>query len=609
MSGGSFGLRTFVLSAAITQLVGANIPDFYRAHDFFAEGDQVCNRDNAGARADIYCRGRILEAVMAFRLFNDSKTFVDLPLAKAPEDIITAFESQFPTDDDITRDAINEFVETNFVKDSGKEMEECDLPDWTEKPELLVGIKDDKLREFALSVNGIWKRLCRRFKKEVAENPDRFSLIYVPGKFIVPGGRFREYYYWDSFWIIKGLLASGMYETTRSVLLNFVHIVNTVGFIPNGGRIYYLARSQPPMLIPMFYEYLEATGDFAFVEEHLPTLEKEFEFWNQRRNVSVQVGSESYQMYQYRAESNVPRPESYREDVELVKDVESWNDKAMVWKNLASAAEAGYDFSSRWFQNYTELASIDTTNIVEVDLNSFMCWNMEILSHFYSKIQGGEEKEKTVFWVDKEDGWYDFNLREKKNNIEFYPSNVAPFFTRCYDSLDHLKSERVYQKLKTFGAFGFNSGIPTSLHKNTGQQWDSAEFSWPPLEHMIIDGLRRSESPRLQEYAYEIAKVWIRVNYNTFNRTGVFWEKYDVDGQIGSGGEYVVQAGFGWTNGVVLDLLVSYANRLDFNSIEATDNSLPISTEALTRAKRFVRMPGSNPTKYSRARRFFRAAA
>lgn len=79
--------------------------------------------------------------------------------------------------------------------------------------------------------------------------------------------------------------------------------------------------------------------------------------------------------------------------------------------------------------------------------------------------------------------------------------------------------------------------------------------SWPPLEHMIIDGFRRTEDPKLQEMAYELAKVWIRVNYNAFNRTGVMWEKYDIDGQIGSGGEYVPQAGFGWTNGVVLDLM------------------------------------------------------
>lgn len=134
---------------------------------------------------------------------------------------------------------------------------------------------------------------------------------------------------------------------------------------------------------------------------------------------------------------------------------------------------------------------------------------------------------------------------------------MVPIFTRCYDTLDELKVEKMYDRMKKFGAFDFNSGIPTSLHKNTQQQWDAPnrldkkristhiEFSWPPLEHMIIDGFRRSESPEIQEKAYELAKNWIRVNYNVFNLTEVMWEKYDVNGNVGSGGEYIVQAGFG----------------------------------------------------------------
>lgn len=165
----------------------------------------------------------------------------------------------------------------------------CNLTDWTEKPPKLAEIRDPVLREFAFSINRIWRDLCRRVKPEVSTSEDLHSLISVPHAFIVPGGRFRgrfclfplecfaalsEYYYWDSYWIIKGLLASGMYETTRNILSNFVDLVERIGFVPNGGRIYYLARSQPPLMIPMFYEYLEATGDFDFVQKNLPTLEK-----------------------------------------------------------------------------------------------------------------------------------------------------------------------------------------------------------------------------------------------------------------------------------------------------------------------------------------------
>jgi hypothetical protein len=89
---------------------------------------------------------------------------------------------------------------------------------------------------------------------------------------------------------------------------------------------------------------------------------------------------------------------------------------------------------------------------------------------------------------------------------------------------------------------------------------------------MVIDGLRRSESAKLQEYAYEIALKWIRTNYYMYKQSGSMFEKYDaLELGKGSGGEYETPVGFGWTNGVVLDLLVTYGARL--NSLEFS--SLP----------------------------------
>ncbi|VDK75556.1 unnamed protein product, partial [Gongylonema pulchrum] len=96
---------------------------------------------------------------------------------------------------------------------------------------------------------------------------DRNSLIYVPEEFIVPGGRFREYYYWDAYWIVKGLAASGLRSAIKKMIINFVSLIDRYGFIPNGGRVYYLSRSQPPMIIPMAYEYYELTRDAQFIAE------------------------------------------------------------------------------------------------------------------------------------------------------------------------------------------------------------------------------------------------------------------------------------------------------------------------------------------------------
>jgi alpha,alpha-trehalase len=125
---------------------------------------------------------------------------------------------------------------------------------------------------FAQDLNTRWKILCRKIKQEVEDQADRYTLIYLPHPVIVPGGRFREIYYWDSYWIIRGLIQSEMYSTAKGVLANFVHLIRQFGMIPNGGRSYYLNRSQPPMFIQMVREYVNATGDCDFVKSIIGNL-------------------------------------------------------------------------------------------------------------------------------------------------------------------------------------------------------------------------------------------------------------------------------------------------------------------------------------------------
>jgi neutral trehalase len=71
------------------------------------------------------------------------------------------------------------------------------------------------------------------------------------------GGRFIETYYWDNYWILEGLLVSGMFDTAKTILENQIYLIENYGFIPNGSRVYYLNRSQPPyfsLMVMNFYE-------------------------------------------------------------------------------------------------------------------------------------------------------------------------------------------------------------------------------------------------------------------------------------------------------------------------------------------------------------------
>lgn len=246
------------------------------------------------------------------KIFKDSKTFVDMKMKYPPNKTMSLFrELMNRTDNSPTSTQVEEFLNKTFDP-AGSEFEDWDPKDWKAKPTFLLDIKDESLRQFAEDLNHIWKLLGRKMRDDVRDNHEQYSIIYVPNPVIVPGGRFREFYYWDSYWIIKGLLLSEMQETVKGMLSNFVSVVDRIGFIPNGGRIYYTQRSQPPMLIPMVNEYMKATEDLTWLKENLWLLEKEFEFWMTRRTVQVVKDGVTYTLARYYEESLGPRPESYR---------------------------------------------------------------------------------------------------------------------------------------------------------------------------------------------------------------------------------------------------------------------------------------------------------
>lgn len=92
------------------------------------------------------------------------------------------------------------------------------------------------------------------------------------------------------------------------MLENFLQFIDLYGHIPNGGRIYYEQRSQPPLLIPMIHQYVTHTGDTAFLRDNIKQIENEYNFWALNRTVSV-LG---YDVAQYNVGVGSPRPESYR---------------------------------------------------------------------------------------------------------------------------------------------------------------------------------------------------------------------------------------------------------------------------------------------------------
>lgn len=403
-------------------------------------------------RDDVFCRGSLLHTVQMSRIFKDSKTFVDMKMRHSPQEILDKYQQLMQTTkDNPSKRQVEIFVDENFEK-TDVEYTEWLPKDWKENPKFLTNIVNNEYRQFGYALHKLWKNLGRKISKEAEQEIQRSSLIWVPNPIIVPGGRFREFYYWDTYWIIRGLLISEMYQTTKGMLDNFLLMVDQYGYIPNGGRIYYLGRSQPPTLIPSFKAYMDVTQDMDYLTKSIKLLEKEFEFWITKRTKIVKLNNREYKLATYGNSSEGPRPESYAEDVTLTEPKGS-NDRC-IYSEIKAACESGMDFTSRWFISDTNssLLDIKTTSVFPVDLNAFLYSNAVILREFNEKLRNFErakyyktlaekwlEAVTEVLWHEDIGVWLDYDLEKETKRDRFYASNLTPIWAKCYDETSESK--------------------------------------------------------------------------------------------------------------------------------------------------------------------------
>uniref|UniRef100_A0A1B6FTE3 Trehalase n=1 Tax=Cuerna arida TaxID=1464854 RepID=A0A1B6FTE3_9HEMI len=541
--------------------------------------------------SNVYCHGVLLHDVQMARLYPDSKTFVDMKLKYSEDEVVSKYEELRKQFGDKTppRDKIQQFVEENF--ENGDELEEWTPTDFNPKPSLVDRVTDPLLKTWVEQLNQIFLTLSRKVKADVKVNPGLYSLLYVPNGFIVPGGRFRELYYWDTYWIINGLLLCDMATTARGVIENFFYLIRNYHIIPNGSRKYYLQRSQPPLLIPMVELYYKYTKDLEFIKQNIEVLEEEFNFWMNNRMVRLKKNNVCYKLARYYCPSSGPRPESYWEDYSTAENLPSQEQKEELYVSLKSAAESGLDFSTRWFikdgTNNGNLSDIDTPHIVPVDLNAFLQNNAQILSSLYAEI-GNVAKSthykhratkllqaiEAILWREDRGMWLDYDLKNLKSRDYFYMSNFAPLWTGSYTKSKEELSKRVIHYLNESKVGEYVGGIPTSLYAS-GEQWDFPN-AWPPLQSILIEGLVRLQTPAATQTARLYAERWLRSNYKGYMIFNKMFEKYDVElmGQTGSGGEYEAQTGFGWSNGVVLQFLDIFGRDITVHERDSSSSSI-----------------------------------
>lgn len=484
----------------------------------------------------------LFEAVQLGRIFPDNKTFVDaVPLAP-PATILAAYyqQRQQPGFD------LGRFVQAHFR-----------LP-----TEATATYRSNVAAGLRAHLDTLWTVLQRPATDSVARYA---SLLPLPRPYLVPGGRFREVYYWDSYFTMLGLREARRLALVRSMTDNFAYLIDRYGFIPNGNRTYYLSRSQPPFFALMVQLLAQEQSD-TVLRRYQPQLLREHAYWMAgadslapgaatRRAVRMPGGELLNRYWDSRAE---PREESYVEDVEAARG--SARPAPEIYRDIRAAAASGWDFSTRWFGPAGTLASIRTTALVPVDLNCLLLTLEETIARSYGstgqpatarqwqqKAQRRRQAIRRYCW-NKSAGWYvDYDLPARQPTAV---RTLAGVFPLAFGVATATQARQTAAVLQT--DFLKDGGLLTTLSPS-GQQWD-APNAWAPLQYLAIQGLSRYGHTALAD---TVAQRWVRLNTRVFQQTGKLLEKYNVvDTHLpAGGGEYPLQDGFGWTNGVLLNLL------------------------------------------------------
>jgi len=462
-------------------------------------------------------------------------------------------------------------------------------------------------------------------------NIDPPGLLYLPNRYVVPGGRFNEMYGWDSYFIVRGLLQAGRIDLARGMVDNFFFEIEHYGAMLNANRTYYLTRSQPPFLSSMFVDVYQASHphaeqkeDKAWLERAYADLNKDYEMWTRDPHLAGQTELSRY--YDF---GDGPPPEAVKDETGFYRKVAQYfffhpgkADHYLVesqpgtdeqaagaayslqvcdaattmarpeceptrtfklsrdyYKGDRSMRESGFDVSFR----FGAFGSA-THHYAPVCLNSLLYKtekDLEQISRWLGRTEAAEkwnkraEKRKSVItkylWNQEQGLFFDYDFTTHRMSDYKYASTFYPLWAGLATP---EQAKAVANNLKVFDRPG---GIPMSV-EDTGAQWD-LPYGWGNIEMVVIGGLRRYG---FNADADRVSYEFLSTVAQNFRRDGEIREKYNVVTKSSEAhaelGYHMNVVGFGWTNAAFLELLHNLPKGM-VEKLEDEQNQ-PLSTSA-----------------------------
>ncbi len=364
-------------------------------------------------------------------------------------------------------------------------------------------------------------------KKLIFYSPnDKGVSIGLPNPFVAPSsneGIFRgDQFYWDSYFIILGLIVSKKISLARGIVENFAYLFKRFGIIPSRNRYYNLGISQPPFFTSMILEVFNKSKDEKWLKEMAQVAESELKnYWM----------GESHKVF---------------------KGLSRYADHWMT--HLTAEHESGWDMTSRFDERCLDFLPIDLNSLLfkyELDLSEiYKTLKNKSKELFYSsEAKKRKETMNNLMWNEEEGSFFDYDYKNKKQS-KFY--SIASFYPLWAGLAKETQAKKMKNKISLLECKGGLANTQKEKLSNTCKQWDYPN-GWSNQQEIVVKGLLNYGFKREAE---RLIKKWLEMNKKVFEKTGEFWERYDVVAEgIGKKGRYPIQKGFGWTDTIFIKFL------------------------------------------------------
>jgi len=411
-------------------------------------------------------------------------------------------------------------------------------------------------------------------------------------------------YGWDSYFIVLGLLRSGLHRLARGMVVNFLFEIEHYGAVLNANRTYYLTRSQPPFLTSMIRSLLEDRGCFrdsasalAWLGDAYHLAAQYYQLWIQPERQAGSTGLARYFDLGKGPVHELADDSTYFHDViawlldhpeqdpgylaktgrpsNVIQSIEhpeyecnphtgAMREPACVqgycltedfYLGDRAMRESGFDSSFR-FGPFCG----STHHYAPVCLNSLLFRYEREMAEFAGKLGRTPEAEawnvradrraeamRTYLWRQDEGLFLDYDFVKGSSSQYDYLSAYYPLWAGLASK---EQAQSIRENLYQFERFG---GLAMSA-TDSGMQWDEP-YGWAPANWMVVQGLLRYG---FRDDARRIATAFMETMDDNFANDATMREKYDVvrraaDVHVTAGYKENV-IGFGWTNGVYLKM-------------------------------------------------------